>query len=879
MQLHRKSVRNWWVQMCGIVNKKKEEKLNSCLLPLPNKRKMKKNDNSVCIWNVFVCFCLLISCDSSAQLVETISPLEERLNALVSTMTMQEKVEQLYYLTDGNTRLNIPQFKGSDGPHGIGNNAKGYSSFPVTIAMSATWDPFLIARVGRAISLEQAARGKDRIAGPTLDLLIDPRIGRAPETIGEDPFLGGRISAAFVMGQNTTSVFGSIKHYNLNTYEINRRTNDYLSDERSLVEFWGAHWKRTIQYGGAMSVMCAYNWVNGDKCAENKYMIKTLLREHWGFQFYTMSDWGGFKETGKALNAELDFCEGNDLYIKELPLGVKSGIYDTSLINRAVKNVLRTKVMAGMLDGMPVVSPSVIDSKEHRELVYESGLKSLVLLKNEQNILPFNKSKITSIAVIGPNADFLPLDGNSSSKVSPSYRIPVTKGIKTIVGEERVVFAKGCNINDRDRSQFTAAIEAAKRSQYVVFVAGLDSTVEGEGYFLDKEADEKGGGSVTRPDRPSQTVLLPGMQNELINEIAKVNPNIVLVVISGGTCSVTPVIKNVKGLLYAFYPGQEGGRAIADVLFGNYNPSGKLPATIPKDDQQIIPISADFRNMVYRGVGYRWFDRQNLTPEFAFGSGISYTTFAYANIKVNKPVAKIGELIEVSFDLKNTGKIVGEEVAQLYLSTGKIIPSLAMPEKQLRGFEKIKLNPGETKRITFKLTAEELYVYNEQMKAYQVPVGEYIVQVGGASDKLSLKASFKLSSAKEKADLLVTNIRTMPVFPKKGEPVYFMASLINNGTGSTKKNEKYVVRFYVDGKEVASYSSTTVAIPAGGMELACAQGIKGVNWTASNGTFNITARIEIAAGSDLIQENNACNAQLIIPNGKVIPMDLIQFLK
>jgi beta-glucosidase len=254
---------------------------------------------------------LLFQC-SPVQQTETQNPLEQRLDTLLSKMSMQEKIEQLYYKTDGNERLGIPQFKGSDGPHGIGNGAPWFSSFPVTIAMAATWDPQLITRVGRAIALEQASRGRDRIAGPTLDLLIDPRIGRAPETIGEDPFLGGRISEAFVLGQNTTSVFGSVKHYNLNTYEINRRTNDYLSDERSLVEFWGYHWKRTVQAGGALSIMCAYNWVNGDKCAENKYMIKDLLRDHWGFNYYTMSDWGGFGDTGKALNSELDFCEGND---------------------------------------------------------------------------------------------------------------------------------------------------------------------------------------------------------------------------------------------------------------------------------------------------------------------------------------------------------------------------------------------------------------------------------------------------------------------------------------------------------------------------------------------------------------------------------------
>ena len=810
---------------------------------------------------------------------QPVNQLELRLDAMLAKMSMQEKIEQLYYLTDGNERLKIPPFKGSDGPHGIGNNAKGYSSFPVTIAMAATWDPDLITRVGRAISLEQAARGKDRIAGPALDMMIDPRVGRAPETIGEDPFLGGRISAAFVLGQNTTPVFGSIKHYNLNTYELNRRTNDYLSDERSLVEFWGAHWKRTIQYGGALSVMCAYNWVNGDKCAENKFLIKDLLRDHWGFNFYTMCDWGGFSNTGKALNAELDFCEGNDLYIKELPDGVKSGKFDTALVNRAVKNVLRTKILSGMLDGVPTIDSSVIDEKENRALVYESGLKSLVLLKNEKGILPLNKQTIQSVAVIGPNAGVLPLDGNSSSKVAPAYRIPVYDGIKHLIGADKVQFAKGCNINDKDSSQFAAAIEAAKKSNYVVFVAGLDSTVEGEGYFLDKEADEKGGGSVTRPDRASQTVLLPGMQNRLINEIAKVNPNIIVVVISGGICSVTPVIKNIKGLLYAFYPGQEAGKAIADVLFGNYNPSGKLPATMPTDDSQIIPINPDFRNMVVKGAGYRWFDGKQLTPEFAFGAGISYTSFQYSAITINKPRAKLGETIEVSFNVKNTGAMAGEEVAQLYLSMGKQIPSIAMPAKQLRGFQKIMLQPAQTKRITITLSPEELYIYNEQTKSYQVPTGEYMVKVGGASDRLPLKASFTIHPALPRADLLVTNIRTMPAFPKVGAPVVFMASVINSGTADFKKGDAYKLHFFVNGKEVATYHTNDAFIPAAGMDMAVASGVNGKDWIAVNGKHAITAAIEIVTANDLNEKNNSCIGQLVIPDGKVISIEIVNILK
>lgn len=813
-----------------------------------------------------------------SQIVETQNTLDLRLNSLLAKMSMQEKIEQLYYKTDENQRLGIPAFKGSDGPHGIGNKAKGFSSFPVTIGMAATWDPGLITLVGRAISEEQAARGRDRIAGPTLDLLIDPRMGRAAETIGEDPFLGGRISEAFIQGQNTTSVFGSIKHYNLNTYEINRRTNNYLVDRRSLVEFWGLHWKRAIQFGGAMSVMCAYNWINGDKCAENEFLIKNLLRNHWGFEFYTMSDWGGFASTSKALHAELDFCEGNDLYIKELPVGLQNGLFDSSLVNRAAKNVLRTKLLSGMIDGVPFTNLNLIDSKAHRNLVYESGLKSLVLLKNQQNLLPLNKDKIESIALIGPNAATLPLDGNSSSKVLPSYRITVEAALKNMLGDD-INYVKGCNINDSITTSFDAAIQAAQKSKYVVFVGGLDSTIEGEGYFLDKEADEKGGGTVSRPDRVTKSVMLPKIQMELIHAISKVNPNIILVVISGGPCSVSPILKEVKALIYAFYPGQEAGRAIVDVLFGKYNPSGKLPATIPKNDAQILPISPDFRNMAIKGVGYRWFDQNQIEPEFAFGSGLSYTQFEYSNISVNSRSAKLGDQIIVSFNLKNTGNIKGEEVAQLYLSTGKLVSNIPMPIKQLKGFQKVLLLPGQTKKLQFVLSPEEFYVFDSTTNSYQIIAGNYIAKVGGASDQLPLSVDFNLNHALAKPDLLVTNIRSMPTFPKEGDEVVFMASVINNGTAPTNIGKPIKVQFYINGKEVATYLSKSVSIPVGGMELTCAQGTKGINWKAAKGKYSVTAKVSLLSEQELNNGNNIHEAKWIIPNGKIVSKEIASIIE
>lgn len=652
----------------------------------------------------------LCHCIAGLTLAQTpVISLDARIDDLLKRMTVEEKIGQLFYKTDGNARLGIPQFTGSDGPHGIGNKAKGWSSFPVNLAMSATWDPELIQRVGKAIALEQQSRGRHRIAGPVLDLLHDPRNGRAPETIGEDPFLGGRIVEGFLHGMNETAVFATIKHYNLNTYEAGRRTNDYQIDPRSLVEFWGAHWRRAIQDGGAPSVMCAYNLVNGEKCAENRFLIKTVLRDLWGFQSYTMSDWDGFWSTDKAMAAELDFCEETELYTKDLPGMIGNGKITQRQLDNAVGNILRTKILSGMIDGQPKVSEvQTRDCPEHRALVYESGLKSMVLLKNQDAILPLD-SKIKSVAIIGLNADTLPLDGHSSSAVIPSYIITPRHGLESLLGTARVSYVKGCAVNNKDRSQFDAATRIARESEVVVFVGGLDNTVEGEEHFI-------------KGDRLTGSVDLPGVQNELINALAAVNPNMILVVITGGQCAVNKVIENVKGLLYVTYPGQEGGRAIADLLLGRENPSGKLPFTIPKNDRQLPSRDNDFMNVVTTGVGYRWYDQQQIQPEYAFGSGLCYTTFDYRNLRVSHDKTSAGTEVIVQVDVTNTGKRAGTEVAQLYLSTGEITPAVAMPVKQLKGFSKMSIEPGQTRQATFSLTADEFYIFDPSAGSYRDPI-------------------------------------------------------------------------------------------------------------------------------------------------------------
>ena len=765
---------------------------------------------------------------ASAPSEQSMVSLEARIDGLLKQMSEQEKTEQLFYKTDGNARLGIPQFKGSDGPHGIGNKVVGWSCFPVTLAMTATWDPDLIQRVGRAIALEQASRDRHRLAAPVLDLLSDPRNGRAPETIGEDPYLGGRITEGFLRGMNETAVFATIKHYNLNTYEANRETNNYSIDQRSLVEFWGEHWRRAIQDGGAPSIMCAYNLVNGDKCAENHNLIKTVLRDLWGFRGYTTSDWGGFWSAEKAMAAELDFCEGTELYIKELPRLLAQGRISQTQLDQAAGNVLRAKILAGMIDGQPKVPAEMRDCPEHRALVYESGLKSIVLLKNQDSILPMNPGT-KSVAIIGPNAATLPLDGHSSSAVIPSYTITPKQGLEKVLGAERVRYAKGCDINSTNRSLFPEAKRVAQESEVVIFVGGLDNTVEGEGYFI-------------KGDRLTGSVNLPGVQNELINELAVANSNIVLVVISGGPCAVNQVIKNVKGLLYACYPGQEGGRALTDILVGRENPSGKLPVTVPKGDDQLRPCNTDFRNVVTEGVGYRWFDRQKIQPEFAFGFGLSYTTFEYRSLRVTPDHAQAGQAIAVQADIVNTGQRAGEEVVQLYLSTGDLHPAMAMPSKQLKGFKKVAVQPGQTKRVTFTLTPNELYIFDAAQGRYRVPTGSYTVRVGSSSDNLPLSAPFSLTPADERPDLMVTNVRTVPPFPKFTDRVFFVASVLNRGTGPTPVNDNLRVSFSVDGQRVASSPGLRSSIPAGGMALVC--GSEGVAWAISNRTASVRAEVD-----------------------------------
>jgi beta-glucosidase len=747
---------------------------------------------------ILVCTLILIYFYLPAQSIQN------TLDGLIEEMTTEEKIYQLrnntFFTTGDNTRLNIPGFQMSDGPHGV--RFGGATSFPVGIAMAATWDTDLINRVGTAMGEEFWAHGKHQQLGPCIDLCRDPRNGRSPETSGEDPYLSGEIAKAVITGIQQTPVIATVKHYNLVNRQQYRENSDITISDRWLMEHYGNGFRMAVQEGGVQSVMNAYNLINGVHCSENEQLLQTILRERWGFPFYVVSDWGAVHDTEKALEAGTDICMGSDHYKNYLPGLVSSGAVSETSLNNAVRKVLRTKMLAGMLDNYPKAPTGLINSEEHQLLALEAANKVLVLLKNQDNILPLDSGSISKIALIGPSAAKAQLDGFGSSWVDTIYAVSPQQGIENLLGSSRVDYVYGCDINSLDTSGFSIARNAALSADVVIFVGGLDDTQEGEGYGGRPEYDRVGG-----------SIDLPGKQQDLINELAKVNENIIVVLESGGICAINKSIDNIKGLIYAFYPGQEGGNAIAETLFGMSNPGGKLPVTMPKNDAQMPDWNDNFNDDY--GCGYRWYDEMDLTPEFAFGFGLSYTSFLYSNIEVSATQVEVGSPVSISFDLTNTGSVAGEEVVQMYITDDAA--SLWMPEKQLKGFQRIKLNAGETKNISLELTAEDFYYWDETNDQYAIETGIFSAMVGGSSDNLPLQSSFELISGTDKPDFKITQLLSWPRYPVEKDTVSLMALVKNMGTKAITPGDEVEVAFKVNGEKIGSASYSNLSIPVGGM--------------------------------------------------------------
>ena len=679
---------------------------------------------------------------------------------LVTGLTPQQAAEainalQKYAMKE--TRLGIPILFAEECAHG--HMAIGTTVFPTSIGQASTWDDKLMEEMGKVIALECKSQGASIGYGPILDVAREPRWSRMEETFGEDPILTGIMGSAFVKGlqaksQNgKTEFYSTLKHFagygiplgghNGARTQIGTRElfSDYLPPFKMAVK------------AGAKTIMSSYNSIDGIPCTANSFLLKDILRKEWGFNGFVFSDLGSIegiygshhvaaniKEAAvMALQAGVDVDLGGNAYGKNLEKAIQEKLFSEEELDSAVSNVLRLKFEAGLFEN-PYVSPAeaakIVRCEKHKSIARQVARESIVLLKNDKT-LPFNKS-IKSIAVIGPNADNI--YNQLGDYTAPQERTnikTVLDGIKNIVSQETIInYAKGCAIRDTTQSDIASAVEAAKKSDAVVLVLGGSSA-------RDFSTEYKETGAATVSDKKQvlsdmesgegydrSSLDLMGDQEKLLQAVAKTGKPLIVVYIEGRPLNMNSSSEKANALLTAWYPGQEGGSAIAEVLFGDYNPAGRLPVSIPKSVGQLP---------VYYSLGEQNnYVESSSAPLYSFGYGLSYTTFEYSDLII-EPADK--DSFKVSFKVKNNGNREGDEVAQLYLRDD--VSSVATPDIQLKKFKRIHLDKGETKEIEFILQKEDFSLYNPKMEFAAEP-GTFTVMIGPSSSNILLKGKFEL---------------------------------------------------------------------------------------------------------------------------------------
>ena len=652
-----------------------------------------------------------------------------------------------------NTRLGIPMFLAEEAPHG--HMAIGATVFPTGIGMAATWSPELVKEVGQVIAKEIRSQGGHISYGPVLDLTRDPRWSRVEETFGEDPVLSGILGASMVDGlgggnlSQKYATIATLKHFLAYAVPEGGQNGNYASvGIRDLHQNFLPPFRKAID-SGALSVMTSYNSIDGIPCTSNHYLLTQLLRNEWKFCGFVVSDLYSIegiheshfvaltKENAaiQSVTAGVDVDLGGDAYTN-LCHAVQSGQIDKAVIDTAVCRVLRMKFEMGLFEH-PYVDPKIaaktVRRKEHIELARKIAQSSITLLKNENSILPLSKT-INKVAVIGPNADNrYNMLGDYTAPQEDSNVKTVLDGILTKLSPSRVEYVRGCAIRDTTVNEIEQAIEAARRSEVVIVVVGGSSARDFKTSYKETGAAVAEEGSVSDMecgegfDRASLSLL--GRQQELLESLQKTGKPLIVVYIEGRPLEKNWASEYADALLTAYYPGQEGGNAIADVLFGDYNPSGRLPISVPRSVGQ-IPVYYNKkapRNHDYVEV--------SSSPLYSFGYGMSYTTFEYSDLQV---VQKSARCFEVSFKVKNTGKYDGEEVAQLYMRDE--YASVVQPMKQLKHFERFYLSKGEEKLIVFTLAAEDLSIINQALEQI-VESGTFQVMIGSSSDDIRLEGS------------------------------------------------------------------------------------------------------------------------------------------
>jgi beta-glucosidase len=666
---------------------------------------------------------------------------EHRVDGLLAKMTLREKVRQMscsywqaykllryrsWTFDSGlNRRLGIPPVRFTDGPRG--EVISPSTCFPVSMARGASFDPALEERVGDAVGIEARARGASFYGGVCINLLRHPGWGRAQETYGEDSHLLGLMGVGLVTGAQR-HVMACAKHFACNSIENSRFYVNVKISERALREVYLPHFKACIDAGCA-SVMSAYNRLNGRYCGHNPDLLTRILKEDWGFDGFVISDFVfGVRDTVPAANAGLDIeYPLPRFYGEKLHRAIVHGDVPMEKIDDSVRRILRQKDRFREIAAKTGYTKDRIACIEHTRLALESAEKGIVLLKNRDQVLPFEPERIGSIAVIGRLANRANLGDTGSSRVKPPYAVSPMEGITKRAGERvKVLYESGRSIKK--------ALAAARAADAVVVMAGTDWLDEGESIFPGIGGDRK-------------NLKLKKHDEHLILSLARENPRTVVVVESGSAIIMENWRDEVAAILMAWYPGMEGGNAIASVLFGDVNPSGKLPLTIPKEEEQLMAFDTKAKEVEY-GLyhGYRHFDKLGLTPAFAFGFGLSYTSYHYSNLRLNCDAISPDGAIAVSVDVTNIGERAGEEVAQMYVSC--VQSRIERAVKELKGFKRVALDPGETKTVVFTLPASDLASWDDgENPGWFIEEGEYKVMVGPSSlmEDLSLSVCFRIN--------------------------------------------------------------------------------------------------------------------------------------
>jgi beta-glucosidase len=638
-----------------------------------------------------------------------------RAAAIVSQMTLAEKIQQLHGIQDpthyrtvpGLDRLGIPALNITNGPAGATNGGPGHqgpaTALPAPIALAATWDIAMAKLYGSIIGLEAGKLANGFLEGPDINIARVPQNGRNFEAYGEDPYLTGRIAAAHIAGIQSHGIIAEAKHYAGNNQENNRTTISDTIDERTLREIYLPAFETSVREGGAGAVMCAYNKVNSVYSCENDLLMNQILKKEWGFNGFITSDFGAVHSTGPSALAGLDLEMPTGVYFTNpLQAAVQAGDVPMSVIDDKLVRRFSTMMQFGIFDAPTTSQP--VPTDQDGVLARRIAEAGMVLLKNDGAVLPLDATQLHSIAVIGPYAKAAKTGGGGSSQVVPAYTVDPVKGIQNRAGPDVIVtFADG--------SSLSAAAALAKSADVAIVMVGDD-----------------------QQEGVDHSIALAGTQDQLVQAVAAANPQTVVVLKTGGPV-LMPWVDAVPAILEAWYPGEEDGNAVAAVLFGDVNPSGKLPQTFPKSvadlpantPEQYPGVNgvANYSEGIF--VGYRHFDANGIEPLFPFGHGLSYTSFEYGELTVHQ--TSLGPFL--LFMVTNTGSVAGREVTQIYLG----IPSDAVPQppSQLKAFGKVFLQPGENAIMGFALNARALSYWDVNSHAWQMPKGTFQVMVGSSS--------------------------------------------------------------------------------------------------------------------------------------------------